>query len=181
MTPKNIWRWCCKQTINPKLILGLALGLSGSLVGCSSAIRHSGAVAAPKQDEGAEGYFKDYLGKCDTNEIRCLWFLQDNPKIGMVMTINLNQESVSTARDVYNWAVQSLAIRQLSHSQILNLEKIISSLPASDKNTEFNQSVFVSLRNGNQVKIFQYNRQYAPAIIQRIYDIGGGYFEGGKP
>jgi hypothetical protein len=88
---------------------------------------------------------------------------------------------VFTARDVYDWAEQSSEIRQLSHSQILNLEKIIGNLSTSDKNAEFNQSVFVSLRNGSQVKIFQYNRQHAPAIIQRIYDVGGGYFEGGKP
>ena len=91
------------------------------------------------------------------------------------MAINLNEESVSTAREVYNWAVQSLETRKLSHSQILNLKKIISSLPASDKNADFNKSVFVSIRNGTNVEVFQYDRQHAPEILQRIYDIGGGY------
>ena len=97
------------------------------------------------------------------------------------MTINLNRESVFTVREVYNWAEQSSETRQLTHSQILNLQKIIGNLPASDKNAEFNKSAFVSLRNESQAKIFQYNRQRAPAIIQRIYDIGGGYFEVDKP
>jgi hypothetical protein len=165
--------------MKPKLILCLALVLSGGLFGCSSIAQHS--VSAPKQDEGAKEHFKDYLAKCDTNEIRCLWFLQDNPEIDMVMTINLNKESVFTAREVYNWAEQGSQIRQMSHSQKLNLEKIIGDLPASDKNAEFDKSVFVSLRNGSQTKIFQYNRQHIPAIIQRIYDLGGGYFEGSKP
>ncbi len=162
-----------------KLIFCLALILSGGLFGCSDIAQHS--VAAPKQDEGAKEYFKNYLAKCDTNEIRCLWFLQDNPEIGVAMTINLNKESVFTAREAYNWAEQGSQVRQLSHSQKLNLEKIIGDLPASDKNAEFDKSVFISLRNENQVKTFQYDRQYPPAIIQRIYDIGGGYFEGGKP
>jgi hypothetical protein len=133
------------------------------------------SIATPLQDEGAKAYFKDYLAKCATNEIRCLWFLQDNPKVGMVMAINFNEESVSTAREVYNWAVQSLETRKLSHAQILNLKKIISSLPASDKNADFNKSVFVSIRNGTNVEVLQYDRQHAPGIVQRIYDIGGGY------
>jgi len=172
-------------TVKPKLILCLALVLSGALIACSSVSAqpstNSVAVATQKQDEGAKEYFKDYLAKCDTNEVRCLWFLDDKPEVGMVMTINLNKESVFTAREVYNWAEQGSQIRQLSDAQKLNLEKTIGDLPASDKNAEFNESVFVSLRNGSQVKIFQYNRQHAPAIIQRIYDLGGGYFEGGKP
>src|SRR5208283_5560074 len=108
-------------------------------------------------------------------EIRCLCFLQYNLRIGMVMTINLNQESVFTARECYDYAEQGSETRQLSHSQILNLEKIISSLPASDKNADFNKSVFVSIRNGKNVEVFQYDPQQAPGIVQRIYDIGGGY------
>ena len=156
---------------------------SGQLdsAGCSIKPLPTNSVAAPKQDEGAKEHFKDYLAKCDTNEVRCLWFLDDKPEVGMVMTINLNRESVFTVREVYNWAEQSSETRKLTHSQILNLKKIIGNLPASDKNPEFNKSVFVSLRNGSQVEIFQYNRQDAPAIIQRIYDIGGGYFEDDKP
>ena len=162
-----------------KLILCLALVLSGGLLGCSDIAQHS--VTAPKQDETVKAYFQDYLAKCDTNEIRCLWFLDDKPVVGEVMTINLSKESVFTALEVYSWAQEGSQVRQLSHSKKLNLEKIIGDLPASDKNAEFDKSVFISLRNGSQTKIFQYNRQYVPAIIQRIYDLGGGYFEGGKP
>ena len=129
----------------------------------------------------ASKYFEAFLAGCNTNEVRFLWFLDDNPVVGEMMTINLNKESVFTALEVYNWAEEGSQVRQLSHSQKLNLEKIIGDLPASDKNAEFNKSVFVSLRNGSQVKMFQYNRQHAPAIIQRIYDLSGGYFQDDKP
>lgn len=172
--------------MKPRLFLCLALVLSIFI--CSPVARggdtnivhngnaqHSSPDNALKQDERAKAYFRDYLTKCGTNEIRCLWFLQDNPGIGMVMTINLNEESVTTAREVYDWATQSFETRKLSHSQILNLEKIISSLPASDKNADFNKSVFVSIWNEKGVEEFQYDRQHVPGIVQRIYDIGGGY------
>jgi len=65
----------------------------------------------------------------------------------------------------------------MNHPQLLTLRKIIGDLPASDENAIFNKSVFVAIRNGKNVKVFQYDRQHTPAIVQRIYDIGGGYFE----
>jgi hypothetical protein len=125
-------------------------------------------------EEGAKAYFKNYLAKCSTNEIICLWFLQDNPKVRMIMDIDLKEESVSTLRDT-DWAVQSFKTRKLSNSQILNLKKITGSLPQSDKNADFNKSVFVSLRNGSEVEVFQYDRQHALGIVRRMYDICGGY------
>lgn len=143
-------------------------------------IQPSNAVAALNLGEDAKLFFKDYLAKCGTNEIRCLWFLQDNPTIGMEMTVHLNEESVYTAREVYNWARQASDLRKLSHPQKLNLEKAIQDLPASDKNSEFNKSVSVSIRKGEKVEVFQYDRRHAPSVIQRIYDLGGGYFYDGN-
>jgi hypothetical protein len=79
--------------MKPKLILCLALVLCGALYACSCASAQSPTNnvddATQKQDEGAKEHFKDYLAKCDTNEIRCLWFLDDKPEVGMVMTINI--------------------------------------------------------------------------------------------
>ena len=46
------------------------------------------------------GYFKEYLSKCPEHEIRCLWFLGGDPKVGMVMTLDLKLYSVYTVRDV---------------------------------------------------------------------------------
>ena len=130
------------------------------------------------QDAAAKRYFEHYLANCDTNAINCLWFLQNQPGIGMVMTIHLDQETVFTVRDVYNWALQGGdGTRRLTHSQVLTLKQIIGNLPASDKNADFNKSVFISIRNGEKVEVFQYDRRHAPAIVQRIYDIGGGYLE----
>jgi hypothetical protein len=129
---------------------------------------------------GAEQYFKQYLATCDTDEIRCLWFLQDNPHIGMVMTVNLRNYTVYTVRDVYNWAEQSSETRKLSHPQVVTLKQIVNGLPPSGKNAGFDRSVFVSIRKGSQTEVFQYDRRHAPTVIQRIYDIGGGYFYSGK-
>ena len=98
----------------------------------------------------------------------------------MEMTLNINEYTVATVRDVYDWAQQGGATHKLSHAQVLNLKEIVSNLPASDKNTGFNRSVFVSMRNGGKAKVFQYDRRNAPSAIQRIYDVGGGYFYSGK-
>jgi hypothetical protein len=125
-------------------------------------------------------YYEGYLTDCNTNEIRCLWFHQDSPNVGMEMTLNINEYTVETVRDVYDWAQQGRHTQKLSDAQVGSLKEIIGNLPASDKNTEFNRSVFVSIRNGGKVNVFQYNRRHAPSAIQRIYDIGGGYFYSGK-
>jgi hypothetical protein len=125
-------------------------------------------------------HFQEYLAQCGTNEIRCVWFLQDKPNVGMVMTLNLQQESVYTVREVYNWALQNSETRKLTHPQVLSLQKISGELPPSDSTAEFARAVSVSVRRGGKVDVFRYNRQHAPAVIQRIYDIGGGYFYDGK-
>ena len=136
------------------------------------------SITGQDSDGDAKQYFRDYLVNCETNGMNCLWFLQSNLGIGMVMTIHLDQETVFTVRDVYNWALQGGdGTRRLTHSQVLTLKEIITNLPASNTNAGFNNSVFVSVRNGGKAEVFQYERQHIPPIIQRIYDIGGGYLE----
>lgn len=126
-------------------------------------------------DVSARQYFESYLNQCGTNEIRCLWFLDNNPRIGMVMTIDLGRQTVFTVRDVYNWAHQAAETRTLSHSQVLILKQIINDLPPSDTNSDFDKSLFVSKRNGDKTEVFRYDRGHAPPDVRRIYDIGGGY------
>jgi hypothetical protein len=164
-------------SMKPKLILCLALVLSGISFGCSTAAKHSTVVVTSGPAAGAKRYFEDYLVHCDTNAINCLWFLQNDPRIGMVMTIHLDQETVFTVRDFYGHAEQSFETRRLSHPQVLTLKQIISNLPPSDKKADFNKSVLISIRNGKNAEVFQYDRHHTSAIIQRIYDIGGGYLE----
>jgi hypothetical protein len=123
----------------------------------------------------ARHYFENYLSQCGTNEVRCLWFLNDNSSVDMVMTIDLNRETVFTVRDVYDWARQASETRTLSHSQVITLRQIINELPSSDTNAEFSSSLFVAKRNGGKTAIFQYDRIRLPPVVRRIYDIGGGY------
>src|SRR5438874_8081771 len=131
-------------------------------------------------DADATKHFQEYLAQCGTNEVRCVWFLHDKPNVGMVMTLNLQDYTVFTAREVYNWAVQSSETRTLTHPQVLNLQKIVEQMPPSDKTVEFSRAVSVSIRRAGKVEIFRYDRQHAPALLQRLYDIGGGYFYDGK-
>jgi hypothetical protein len=134
-----------------------------------------GFTAQKKGNAAVKQYFTDYLVKCDTNEIRSVWFLQSNPRIGMEMTINLESGAVFTGRDVYNWALQGVDInRRLSHFQVLTLKQITSNMPPSDTNADFARSVFTSVRYGKNVDVFQHGRHRPLAIVQRIYDIGGG-------
>ncbi|HEV7926700.1 MAG TPA: hypothetical protein VGR14_15180, partial [Verrucomicrobiae bacterium] len=60
---------------------------------------------------------------------------------------------------------------------VLNLKQIISLLPRSDEKADRHTSVFISMRNGKNVEVFQYDRHHVPCNVQRIYDVGGGYFE----
>jgi hypothetical protein len=164
-----------------KPILYLALVLSsGGWSGCSIASRGSDEAVVAGERTGAEQYFRDYLSKCGTNEIRCLWFLDDKSNVGMVMTTKLDDYTVFTAREVCDWAEQSSETRKLSHAQVLSLKQIVKDLPASDKNAGFDRSVFVSIRKDNKTEVFQYDRRHAPAVVQRIYDICGGYFYNGN-
>jgi hypothetical protein len=125
-------------------------------------------------DSDAAKYFEDYLANCGTNEIRCIWFLDDRPNVGMVMTLSLLDHKVYTAREVYNWATQNSGTHKLTHPQVVSLQKIVGQLPASDEKVEFKRAVSVSIRRGGKVEVFHYDRQHAPAVIQRLYDIGGG-------
>ena len=131
-------------------------------------------------DDDATKHFQEYLGQCGTNEIRCVWFLHEKPNEGMVMTLNLQHETVYTTREVYNWASQNSETRKLTHAQVLTLEKISSELPPSDPTVEFAKSVSVSIRRNGKVEVFRYDRRHAPTVIRRIHDIGGGYFYDGK-
>jgi photosystem II stability/assembly factor-like uncharacterized protein len=131
-------------------------------------------------DDGrAVTYFEDYLANCGTNEVRCIWFSGTN--VGMLMIFKLRDYIVLSARFVYNHAVQTYETRKLSDAQILSLRKIAQQMPPSDKAVESSQAVSVSIWREGGVDVFHYDRQHAPTVIQRLYDIGGGYYSAGNP
>ncbi|GEM_PF-1467626 len=164
-----------RKTLTKIGVIAIALG---GMLG-SSAGRAEDLVSPT---EAAKEYFQTYLNQCGANEIRCLWFLQNDPRIGMVMTINLQDGNVFIERDVYNWAHQSSSTHRLTDAQLLTLKEIATNLPPSDlrpsdKNIDFQRAVFVAMRNAGATNVFQYARRLVPVAIRRIYDIGGGYLE----
>lgn len=122
-------------------------------------------------------FFEDYLSKCPENEIRCVWFLDDHIKVGMTMTIDLKKYEVTTVREVYDWARQGEESRKLSHSQISSLGNIVSILPQSTPNILFGKGIHVAYSKDGKVQNKTYDRRAAPQILQRLYDIGGGYVD----
>jgi len=123
---------------------------------------------------------ENYLTDCGTNEIRCLWFRQDNIKVGEIMSFNLRDQAVHTARWIWYSAIQATETHKLTQAQLLSLQKIVEQLPVSDGRVELKRTVSVSTRVGGNLKVFHYDRRHAPAVILRLYDIGGGYFYDGK-
>jgi hypothetical protein len=131
-------------------------------------------------DTNAIKYFETFLNNCGTNEIRCLWFLQDQPKVGMVMTLNLPMATVYTAREVYNWATQASDNRKLTQPQVISLQEIIEHMPPSESTVRFAEAISIAIRRNGAVDVYHYHRIHPPSVIQRLYDIGGGYFYGGS-
>jgi hypothetical protein len=131
-------------------------------------------------DTNAIKYFEAFLQGCGTNEIRCLWFLQDQPSIGMVMTFNIPTATVYTAREVYNWATQASDNRKLTQPQVITLQEVTEKMPPSESTVRFAEAISVAVRRNGNVEIYHYHRIHPPPVIQRLYDIGGGYFYGGN-
>ena len=122
-------------------------------------------------------FFEDYLSKCPENEVRCVWFFDDHIKVGMVMTIDLQKYEVQTSREVYNWASQCAESRKLSHSQVGAVKAIVSELPPTTPNVLFGKGIHVAYSKDGKVQNKTYDRQAAPKILQRLYDIGGDYVD----
>ena len=122
-------------------------------------------------------FFEDFLSKCPENQIRCIWFLGDHIKVGMTMTIDLEKYEVGTVREVYDWASQNSQSQKISHSQVEALKEVISTLPPTTPNVLFGRGIHVAFAKDGKVQGRTYDRRAAPKIIQRLYDIGGGYID----
>jgi hypothetical protein len=122
-------------------------------------------------------FFEDFLSKCPESAIRCVWFIDDHIKVGMVMTIDLQKYEVGTVREVYDWASQNSESRKLSHSQVESLKEVVSALPLTTPNVLFGRGIHVAFANGGKVQTRTYDRRAAPQILRRLYDIGGGYVD----
>ncbi|MDB5388561.1 MAG: hypothetical protein JWM11_4207 [Planctomycetaceae bacterium] len=133
-------------------------------------------VASDRDVGDAKQHFEKYLVKCEMNEMRCVWFLNDRPNVGMKMTLNLRKYSVHTVRDVFDLAQQMTATQKLSHSQVNTLKRLSGEFPQSNKDVDFSRTVCVAVNNSGKIEVYRYDRRKPPPIIQRLYDIGGGYF-----
>lgn len=122
-------------------------------------------------------FFEDYLSQCPAHEIRCVWFLRDHIKVGMVMTIDMKMSSVETVREVYDLAHQTQETRKLSGVQVASLRQIAPALPPTVKDVLFGKGVHVACWKDGKAQTATYHRMAAPLILQRLYDIGGGYLD----
>jgi hypothetical protein len=156
-----------------QMALCLALVLCGWSSGCST-----GESLPMATHGGTRQHFESFLNVNRTNEVRCLWFLQDDPRIGMEMVIHIDDKSAYTVRDVYDWAEQAAETHRLDDVQVSKIQDITSHLPPSDNNSPYVSSVFISINNGSTNKVFQYDRHYTPAVIRELYDFAGGYIHG---
>ena len=150
-------------------ILSITLGILLLIVGSGDA---QGTF-----DKEATKSFDSYLSQCPQNELRCIWFLNDQVGIGMKMTIDLEKHSVLTFRHVYNFARQATKIRELSRQQVITLKSLIVQMPKSVKSGKRVDSVFVSYRKDDKVEVRRFHRVKLPREVERLYDIGGGYIE----
>ncbi|RBP36650.1 hypothetical protein DES53_11689 [Roseimicrobium gellanilyticum] len=119
-------------------------------------------------------YFKSYLSECPENEIRCLWFLGNHIRVGMVMTINLRERTVYTVREVYNRGRQSSRTRHLGPYHTDEARDLLPELPPSAPYVGFAEGVHVACRREDEVRIMTYSKSATPFVVRRLYDLGGG-------
>ncbi|MCB1209928.1 MAG: hypothetical protein KDK97_11400 [Verrucomicrobiales bacterium] len=120
-------------------------------------------------------HFESYLSECAEQEVRCLWFDAGNMRVGRAMTIDLQKISVYTARDVFDHAVQASHTRPLSDYQVVSVRELLPVLPASLPNVAFADGLHIAFWHDKKLHTRRYSRVKVPLIVQRLYDIGGGY------
>jgi hypothetical protein len=109
------------------------------------------------------------------NEILMSWFLDGNPRVAMICTVNLSASKVTSYRDVYDWAIQATKTHELTHPQLLTLSKLVKNLPPSAKTPELKNLLLVSVVEKGQAKTYVYNRSALPQDAIRLCDITGAY------
>jgi hypothetical protein len=128
-------------------------------------------------DKEATSYFKMYLNRCPEGSIRCLWFGGSRPRVGMVLSIDVEKRSVLTGRDVYEWAFQAGETHTISSKQQGKISKLISSLPPSTDEVNFHEAVHIAYWKEGEFQIASYRRMDVPLQIQRLFDLAGGESE----
>jgi hypothetical protein len=111
------------------------------------------------------------------NEIRMSWFIRGEASAAMVCTADMSSYRVTTSLEVYDFAVQNIERRKLSHVQVLTLSKLVKSLPPSAKTPELKNLILVSVVEKGQPKTYLYNRLEAPRDIIRLYDLTGAFLD----
>lgn len=119
-------------------------------------------------------HFTGYLSKCPENEIRCLWFVGNSIRVGMIMQIQIEESKVSTVREVFNWALQNAKTREMSHYQLVVAKELLPGLPASTPGVPFAEGLHISFWHGKKLHTVTYSKKAAPLLVQRLYDVGGG-------
>ncbi len=139
-------------------------------------------VAIYQQDYAMEMYFRFFLADCRPDEIRCVWFPNNDLQIGWRMIIDLRTGSVETVRDTHDAARVNKhpSPGELNVDKIAALRQILTALPPTQEAFPMRQCVLVAHHVGVPVQITQYNRVNPPPIVQQLYDLGDGYISLGE-
>jgi hypothetical protein len=139
-------------------------------------------VAVFPQDYAMEMYFRFYLADCGSDEIRCVWFANNDLQTGWKMTLNLHSGSVETVRDGYDATrvAEHPNPGELTAEKTAALRHILDSPPPTQEVFPLEQCLLIAQRVGAQVKIWQYNRVNPPPLVKQLYDLSGGYISLGE-
>lgn len=159
--------WMAKQKAEPKD------GAKGSTPVPNTA-RLTAEEANAKLSRLCQEHFTTYLSECPENQIRCVWFVNDAPYMGMLMEIDVQESKVYTVREVFNHALQNAKTREMSHYQTVVAQELLPGLPASTPGVPFAEGLHLSFWQGKKLHTVTYSKKAVPLLVQRLYDVGGG-------
>lgn len=107
------------------------------------------------------------------NEIRMSWFLDGKPNVAMVCRADLSSSTVTTWREVYDWAHQGAKTRELSDAQVKRLARLAKGLPSPANVSELESVILVSVLEDGRVRTYLYDRTAPPRDVVRLYDLTG--------
>ena len=165
--------------MNPKLILYLALVLSGGLFGClfqSPAQTNSMPdFSRYEQTEAFRFFVSAHTNRADrfaaTNLLAITSFL-NRDRVALCYHVRGDGRE-SDCRWVYDWAVQSYHEKQLSPGSIKRLRSAIGELPAKSEQPPVGRLVLVSFSDGTNWITRSYDNKALPEAVRQILDVIG--------
>ena len=152
-----------------RFMRGWAVVLGLALAGCST-------VNPPGHPAAARQYYADYLQQCGKGEIRCLWFLQDDPRLGMELTLDLDTHKTEAVRDPFQGQREEMSHFELDDLEVSEINRLLSHLPAAEASAPYGSTIFLARRVEGAIRVWQYNRHYPPGEVRALFNLTNTYF-----